>query len=520
MGAMDRYLMKQAANSMGVDYTKMTDVAFRQASLGRIENQALMNSKISGDKDMLALVKNLATLDNGRAVIDINGQKVDVGSGLTMDHKAQLEAMSRTDSENLQNMAVSLRSIDDIMSGHQKEINNEQANSTHNIASGINNMLRNNTKMLDKIAKIGAWVNILDDGWKTLVGIFGVTNGILRSINGTGNLLSKKPSSGHAGLIGKNKAGISGRAAIASGLKAGAKIGGIGAALSFGTSLMMGESVGRALQESVVTFGMGAIGGLIGGPLGAKIGVVLAEGANVAINYFKDKRRNELRDAIADELSGTMSHVASLFSGINAMTGDYTAKQLTKLKEAFADNNLESSELSRPLLRKLKKSGDLERIQNAGVTITDIQMAKGGYLEGPAHIDGGMPILGSNISVEGGEFVVNKEATKNHLPLLNKINSGNLKVTPREPLGKQMNVHGYDTPGRNMPHNSTTNISPISLNISGTIKLDLNGQNVDITKQLLSEPRFISELTNMIGKQMNIYDNGAFNKGNFMQKFV
>jgi hypothetical protein len=31
MGAMDRYMMKQAASSMGVDYTKMTDLAFRQA---------------------------------------------------------------------------------------------------------------------------------------------------------------------------------------------------------------------------------------------------------------------------------------------------------------------------------------------------------------------------------------------------------------------------------------------------------------------------------------------------------
>ena len=520
MGAMDRYLMKQAANSMGVDYTKMTDVAFRQASLGRIENQALMNSNISGDKDMLALVKNLATFDNGRAVIDINGQKVDVGSGLTMDHKAQLEAMQRTDSENLQSMAISLRSMNDIMSGTQKEINNEQANTTHNIASGINNILRNNTKMLDKIAKIGAWVNILDGGWKTLLGIWGTTNGILRSMNGVGNVFSGKPSSAHAGLAGAKKAGVSRLVAMGTGAKVGAKIGAIGATLRLGTALITGEDLGSAALKGGVSIVASAIGGALGGPLGAIIGGAVGEIANSAISESINERRNELRDAISDSFSATLPNIAALFSGPNSLIGEYNVRQLEKFKNALSDNTLESSELTWGMRRKLKKSGDLERIQNAGVTITGIQMAKGGYLEGPAHIDGGMPILGSNISVEGGEFVVNKEATKNHLPLLNKINSGNLKVTPREPLGKQMSVHGYDTPGRNMSHNNTTNISPISLNISGTIKLDLNGQNVDITKQLLSEPRFISELTNMIGKQMNIYDNGAFNKGNFMQKFV
>ena len=528
MGAMDRYLMKQAAQSMGVDYTKMTDVAFRQASLGRIENQAMMNSNISGNKEMLELVKNLATFENGRAVIDIGGKKVDVGTGLTTEHKAQLEQMQMTDSENLQSMAISLRSMNDIMSGTQKEINNEQANATHGIASSMNKMLRNNTQLLDKVAKIGAWANILTGGWQTLVGIFGVTNGILRSINGGANVLSSSPrrtmgpNPNHKGVIGARKNGVLRKAAAKAGLKSGVAVGGIGAVAHIGASIASGEDTVTAARKAGISFALSVAGGALGGPLGAMIGGMVGEVVNTTITTFANKKRNEIRDSIYDELSSSMPNIASLFSGIDALTGEYRVKQLNRLKEALSDGTLDASEISRSTRRMLRKTGDLERIQNAGVTVSNIEMAKGGYLKGLSHTDGGMPILGSNISVEGGEYVINKEATKRNLPLLEKINSGNIKISPREPLGKQMRVHDYSTYGSDMPHNKgKMEMSPISLNISGTIKLDMGGgHNVDITKQLLNEPKFITELTNMISKQMNIYDNGAFNKNMFMQKYV
>lgn len=528
MGAMDRYLMKQAAQSMGVDYTKMTDVAFRQASLGRIENQALMNSNISNDEDMLNLVKNLATFENGRAVIDIGGKKVDVGRELTAEHKTQLEQMQMTDSENLRSMAVSLRSMNDIMSGTQKEINNEQANATHGIASSMNRILRNNTQLLDKVAKIGAWTNILTGGWQTLVGIFGITNGILRSINGGANILSSSPrrtigpNPNHKGIIGAGKNGVPWKAAAKAGLKSGVVIGGIGAAAHIGASIASGEDTVTAARKAGISFALSVAGGALGGPLGAMIGGMVGEVVNTTITSFANKKRNEIRDSIYDELSSSMPNIASLFSGIDALTGEYRVKQLNRLKEALSDGTLDASEISRSTRRMLRKTGDLERIQNAGVTVSNIEMAQGGYLKGAAHIDGGMPILGSNISVEGGEYVINKEATKRNLPLLEKINTSNVKISPREPLGKQMKVHEYSTYGTDMPHNKgKMEMSPISLNISGTIKLDMGGgNNVDITRQLLNEPKFITELTNMISKQMNIYDNGAFNKHGFMQKYV
>lgn len=50
------------------------------------------------------------------------------------------------------------------------------------------------------------------------------------------------------------------------------------------------------------------------------------------------------------------------------------------------------------------------------------KFAKGGLLEGPSHANGGIPVGNTGIEVEGGEFIINKQASKAFLPLLQAIN--------------------------------------------------------------------------------------------------
>lgn len=59
------------------------------------------------------------------------------------------------------------------------------------------------------------------------------------------------------------------------------------------------------------------------------------------------------------------------------------------------------------------------------------KLADGGLLKGASHSQGGMRILGSNIEVEGGEYVVNKRSTKKYLPLLEQINAEGSTKTAR-----------------------------------------------------------------------------------------
>lgn len=55
-------------------------------------------------------------------------------------------------------------------------------------------------------------------------------------------------------------------------------------------------------------------------------------------------------------------------------------------------------------------------------TIASQKFADGGLLNGKSHSQGGMKIEGTNMEVEGNEFVVNKKSTQANLPLISYIN--------------------------------------------------------------------------------------------------
>lgn len=52
----------------------------------------------------------------------------------------------------------------------------------------------------------------------------------------------------------------------------------------------------------------------------------------------------------------------------------------------------------------------------------------GGVAQGPRHRDGGIPVLGGRASIEGGEFITNRQSTANNIDLLEFINSKKKKV--------------------------------------------------------------------------------------------
>lgn len=596
MGAMDRYLMKQAATTMGVDPNKMIDVAYRQASLGKIESQISANSNISGDKDMVELVKNLATWNNGKAVVNIDGKDVEVGK-LESKDKEKLQAMQRTDSQNLQEMAITLRSMHDVMTGVEKETNNEQANIVKGIGEKFTNFMKNNSKLLDTVSKIFAWKGFLGGIQGTLIGIYTSVNGILRSINGTGNLFDglfdsfngkkgkgksvrRGVAKGKAGITrgiklnqfsdifkkgglrtnssvynynghnytlnsaGKllNEKGVEMSSSYASrvmnngtkggwtnlaksagkGLKVGAGIGALTAAVSIGTDVATGEfqkDMGRSIGKAAGPLVGSIIGGIFG-PIGSLVGGFLGDAITSGIQKEQDRVRKKIRNDISLELNGVLNGtLANLFSGDNALEGNYSKRQLNKLKDALSDGTLSENEVGGGILRKARNNGDLIKMQNAGIKI-GVAFAKGGLIEGKSHAEGGIPILGSNIEVEGGEYIVNKKSTRENLPLLEKINNGNYKFTAKEPLGKQMRVNESYVTNNTPQNNSKIDIKPISINLSGTIKLDTGNKQFDITNEIMNNPQLITRLTEMINKQINTLDYGTFNKNNFRQKFI
>lgn len=79
-----------------------------------------------------------------------------------------------------------------------------------------------------------------------------------------------------------------------------------------------------------------------------------------------------------------------------------------------------------PLTGGLPWSAIIAAIGALQVGVMTSQLAKledGGLLKGKRHSDGGMRVEGTNIEVEGGEYVVNRESTNKNLGLIKYINS-------------------------------------------------------------------------------------------------
>lgn len=75
------------------------------------------------------------------------------------------------------------------------------------------------------------------------------------------------------------------------------------------------------------------------------------------------------------------------------------------------------------------------------------KFADGGLLNGKRHSQGGMRIEGTNIEVEGGEYVINRESTNKNLGLVRYINSQRKELTPSDVTGFFARAsQGFDLP--------------------------------------------------------------------------
>lgn len=146
-------------------------------------------------------------------------------------------------------------------------------------------------------------------------------------------------------------------------------------------------------------------------------------------------------------------------------------REKTARDEALQDQKVqqkEKEEIQKQIDRKEKQKNKIEKVQQiakavadqaagvvkawslgpiagpimAAITIatTAIQIAKmkrewekledGGLLRGRSHSQGGMRIEGTNIEVEGNEFVVNRESTRKNLGLIDFINRNRRELSP------------------------------------------------------------------------------------------
>ena len=288
-----------------------------------------------------------------------------------------------------------------------------------------------------------------------------------------------------------------------------------GSAIGAAGGTLAGAGIASALVAAGLASSSTGVGAIIGIPLalaGAAIGKWAGGG------FANQKRRAKKAEEFG--LGGMLS-------------GDYSVSELRKISKGKvvagskleqklkANNDLDTAkdikqirEQQANIDKQVVSAKSVEITTNDNIATGKSNMANGGMLNGPSHAQGGMPILGSNIEVEGGEFVVNKRSAKKYQNTLNAINSmgngGIIKPRKMETGGSIIiNQTGGKLGGQSFGVDKIT-VDPINVNVSGSIKLEgANGQKAELTADLLKNPQFISEITKLITKQMNINIHGA-----------
>ena len=595
ISAFDKQRIKVAAEAMGMSYDQVMETTMAKGRQKFIGGQIANKGYTEDEQELL---KNIATVQNGKATVsyvDSTGKKQEVNLAEKSLSKTELEMIkqqTQSESDDIKDIATTLRGWDDVMQGTKKQYENTKAAIIERRGWGVKAK-----NIVEHVAESNSLLNsILGAVTAIKIGVaaLAVSNGVGKLINGRSGGAGRrvlgtttKPTSG-GGLFGgaakngwtqiaaygtKSTGDVLLRGGRALSKSSNSTLSHMGSRLAangrrlrvlstnatkmakFGKIAKVGGGIASGAISGVLTgideFGKGgkdygknakgksqnwkkygrtagsAVGAVAGtiigglaGPLGAAVGGYIgSELGKWAGGGFANQKRRAKK---AEEF------------GIGGMlTGDYSVSELRKISKGKvvagskleqklkANNDLDTAkdikqikEQQANIDKQIVTANSIEITTNDNIATGKSNMANGGMLHGPSHAQGGMPILGSNIEVEGGEFVVNKRSAKKYQNTLNAINSmgngGIIKPRKMETGGSIIiNQTGGKLGGQSFGVDKIT-VDPINVNVSGSIKLEgANGQKAELTADLLKNPQFISEITKLITKQMNINIHGA-----------
>ena len=494
MDVFDRMQVKAAAEAMGIDYQQAIDSAFSIERRNIVQRQLTKfggNSK--EDQEMRELILNTAQLDKeGNAFVTINGKEKNIND-VTENDRKELQIMHNSDSENIRDIAQQLRGWDDIIQGFGKQ--------KDSVIAGIGEWFG----FGDKVKGLISWFGespIMKYATIAKVSLPAIV-GLLTSIHGA-IVMGRGVFGGNIGNIGSFASGSSTGSAsatastAASGVGKGTKLMGgvkragiglgfsaVGMGINHLTNELSGEKkeggyiTGKVLGNALQWGGLGASVGSLFGPVGTAVGAAIG-GVGGAIYGGISSGKESLRSKISYD------------HGID-LKGDYT---LSELKEIYAYLS-EGVRTNNSVLRsKLERNGDK-------TDFNSLQGFKNGGI-----IDGvGTSTSDSNVvAVSKGEAIL-PAAT------VNKIG-----ISRTNDLINGKNIMGIRRVNENTrsPYSTKVELKPLKIDVSGTIKLDLGNQSVNIDPNvLLKNQAFVNELSKKLSSQINM----AYNKEGSVNKF-
>lgn len=127
VSAFNKTRIKAAADAMGVSYDNIMESINAQARRNEIGNQITSSTSASRlNDDMKELLKNVGTFKDGKAGVSINGEFKSIDQLKNSDYE-QLLIETRSESEDIKDIAKNVRSLVDAREGLGKQWNNIKA---------------------------------------------------------------------------------------------------------------------------------------------------------------------------------------------------------------------------------------------------------------------------------------------------------------------------------------------------------------------------------------------------------
>ena len=535
VSAFNKQRIKAAAQAMGMDYSQLMESVNASTRREAIDREISSSAHARGlNEDMKELLRNSATFDkNGKAGISVNGEFVNLEDLTNADYEVLVKE-TQDQASDIKDIARMLRSIEDIEQGTRKQYEANKAKVIENNGRGdrlktvISNKIGESNRLLRIIAYGSIFKSIASIGLTALsipLNILSNFSNIKNIGKGVGRGGGRNFSSANA--IAENKEGIknvfrkSGGETLGAGkhfkktkqvfrlvkggkglqvAKLGMKsvgkrlpvVGGLiaggieayenkdkfkdkstrGSAIGKTAGSAIGVGVGTLLGGALLPV-LGPLGPMLGGIVGEKVGKFVGG----TIGKIQDNRIIKNRAIVDKQLEKF---------GIERK-GDYKVKHLKQIDKA-----LKTGKMSDNLRNKLLEQGDIDLVKkidsiksenNIGETIKN-----GRFSVENAYFDG-VGFGPKNFGPKNIEIKTSIDKLHENVGVVKCIPETGRGIVPHQRVqtfsqNENQGRNGYD------------------INISGTITLvSANGQEVDITDNLLSDQTFVRSLTEKIIRQ-------------------
>ena len=486
-----------------MNYTQVMEQVNNSTRREEIERQIRMAGNPNIDENLAELIKNAGVIENGKAgVRNSNGDFVEL-KDVTVKMANELIAQTRSEADNIVDIATNLRGIKDIMEGFSKQKDSVQARMFGWLGESVKGV----------VAALGTLNGLLGAMvlGKTLWGAFRGGMGMWDNIS---SIFGKGGRGGIGDSIsggsGVGAGGTSGGGRFLGGLaKRGAgKILGPLAAVAAGAGRYLSDmddermstqkKTGRVAGASIGAGAGAVLGTMLGGPLGGVVGGYLGEvmGTWVGGGFANQNRRNRVFNELRSGLSGSDKQA------FEEMNGDYNVKTMRAIREGLATGTL-----SDKVVRKLKRRGDyalLEQIE--GVENSRRREDTNSDLaQKPKHYDKAVFYISNGVFAGN----LNPDTFLSSMPL---ARTGNPRVYPA--MNKSVGFNRAETSLRDK----------ISIDISGTLTLrDMNGNKFDINdigNKLLNSSDFVKRIASAVDSAFNVSDNGTYNRNDVSGRYT